>query len=413
MKKLDLTKPEPLLTNTQPVGTNTLTSRASFFQRKLYEVFADSNAITANTQPIDFWYEKIFYGRVNALSRPVHISEGFLKQIVGTPDLFLVNFAADAFQDFMKQMDFIKSRGGLEAKSSLANLTPVKAWTSVNSLYHGMMVSLFEKLKSHITDNRLDGDIKDFRTFTSVFIKFVNVNTPLVPFTRSKLVVSRLANPRSSGLIVELSEESHAVDKVKVESYLQDPNFPLFKETAQRFGFVVDLHAPWRLVADLGSPAMKPYMEAYKITTENLFERYYYTSYKVDLEALKSYIVQFYNSYVSGNRVFVEPEFSYDKTGRVIVINKETIRETTTKKEVEDETSDEFWLRMYTFIRGREDNKAWSQSDFEKVVRNAFLLSKGLDFSKAIQYIDRRTHSPSGSSRKERGFRFINSQRLT
>lgn len=412
MKKPDLTKPEPLLTNTQPVGSNTLTSRASFYQRKLYELFALDNPITQNTQPIDMWYEKLFYGRINSQARAVHVSEGFLRQIPGTPDLFLVNFVADAFQDFREYMDFVKSHGGLEEKSVYANIQPHAAWTSVNSLYHGVMLALFEKFKGYITTNRLDGDIRDFRTFVNVFTKFVDANTPLLPFTRSKLVVSRLADPKSSGLIVELASESHGEDRIKVESFLKDPNFPLFKEAAQRFGFVVDLHAPWRLVADLGSPAMKPYMEAYNLTTENLFQRYYYTSYKIDLEALKSYIVQFYNSYASGKRILVEPEFSYDKTGRVVVLNKETIRETTTQAEVDLETSDEFWLRMYTFIRGREENKAWNQIDFEKVVRDASLFSKGLDFSKAIQYIDRQTRIASGSSRKERGFRFLNSQRL-
>lgn len=410
---MDIFKPEPLLVNTEPVGTNGLTSRATFYQRKLYELVAFESTLIGDTKPIDFWYDKTFYGRINPQSQAVHVSEGFLKQISGTPDLFMLNFAVDAFEDLQAFFKYMSSRDALEPNSVYATIQPVKAWTSVNVLYHDVMTVLYEKFKVFVKSQNKDKRIKDFRTFTNVFIDFVDSITPLISLTRSKLIVSRLADPKSSGLVVELADSSHADDQPKVETYLNDANFPVFKETAQRFGFVVDKHAPWRLVADIGSPAMKPYMDAYDLNVDSLFERYFYTSYELDFQAVKSYIVQFYNSYVTGKRVLMQPEFGFNNTGRVVVRNSEIIREPKTMAEIDQNTSEEFWLRMYGYIRAREENKAWNQAEFEKVIRNSFFYSKGLDINKAVEYIHRRTRLASGSNRKERAFNFINFQRLT
>lgn len=412
--KMDLFRDEPLLRNTTtlPEASNRLTSRATFLQRKLYELNAFNSALLGDTKPIDFWYDKTFYGRINLDSQAIHLSEAFLKQLPGTPDLFLVNFVADAFDDLREFFRFMNSRNGIETRSVYTDLEPVEAWTSMNLRYHNYITAIYEKFKVFVSENKKDRDIKNFETFISVFTEFVDSITPLLTLTRSKLVVSRLADPKSSGLVVEIGDASHADDRPKVETYLNDPNFPVFKETAQRFGFRVDRHAPWRLVADLASPAMRPYMEEYDLTIESLFERYYYTSYEVDLIALKSYILQFYNSYVSGKRVLVEPVFSFDSGGRVIVVNSEIVREPISRLLASQKTSDEFWLRMYTFIRAREENKMWNQLEFEKVVRNAFFFLKGVDKSRAVEYIHRRTRLSSGSPRKERDFIFFGNQRL-
>jgi len=411
--KMDLNKSEPLLVNTNPEATNELTSRASFYQRKLYETVAYNSSLLGDTKPIDFWYEKTFYGRINHKSKSIHLSEAFLKQLSGTPNLFLMNFASDAFEDLREFFSFMNSRGALETKSVYTTLEPVSAWTKFNTFYHIYMDTLYEKFKIFVTTGKKDAKIKNFNTFVQVFTEFVDQITPMLALTRSKMIVSRYTDPRSSGLVVEVADAVHGSDRPKVETYLNDPNFPVFKESAQRFGFVVDKHAPWRLVADLGSPAMTPYLDAYGLTLENLFDKYYYTSFELDLETLKVYIVQFYNSYVTGKRILVEPSFSFNSSGRPIIENKEIIREPQTVAEIDKETSDEFWLRMYLFIRAREENKEWNQSIFEKNVRNSFFYLEGKSMEAAIEYIDRSARSASGSNRKERAFRFFNTQRLT
>ena len=82
----------------KPKGNNKLSSYAIFTQRKFYkeEVFGD-NLPT----PIDLWYEKPFYGRVDTNNIPVYPIESKLKAIdSATGNVFVLDFVADAFKDF-------------------------------------------------------------------------------------------------------------------------------------------------------------------------------------------------------------------------------------------------------------------------------------------------------------------------
>ena len=106
MKKNDSDKPEPLLLNTETVASNQMTSRALFYQRKLYDKVAFSSQDISPNKPIDFWYEKTFYGRKDSSLDTIHLSETRLKQIPvdGPQPLFAVNFVTDAFMGMQEEI---------------------------------------------------------------------------------------------------------------------------------------------------------------------------------------------------------------------------------------------------------------------------------------------------------------------
>lgn len=414
MKKNDLEKQEPLLVNTEPEATNSMTSRALFFQRKLYDKVAFSSPKISPRKPLDFWYEKPFYGRSDVDSRAIHLSERNLKQFpIGTAEpLYGVNFVVDAFMDMRQEISSLRSRGAIKPEGAFAEFELKKAWVSPHQLYHFLMDAvLYQRFKVYINRFDLERDIVDFKTFINVFTQFVDTETPRISFTRSKSILTNKLTPMISGLAIEIDEKSHAEDTPKMEDFIRDPNFPIFKETAMRFGFLLDKHAPWRLIADLGSPAMAPYMENYGVSKEDIIDRYYYKSHLLDLETLKTYIIEFYNSYVTSKPTVVEPKFAVTKCGIKVMTKK--INRTPQEKELLDQfIDDQFWLRMYTFIRAREENKAWNQAFFEKVVRNAVYYSLGKNMETAIEYIDRKCKIPSASPLKERDFSFINTTNL-
>jgi hypothetical protein len=410
--KIDLDRPEPLLLNTEPVGSNQLTSRATFYQRKLYELATFNSGEISDTKPIDFWYEKMFYGRVGTDSRAVHVSEQYLRQVPGTPDIFALNFVVQAYEDLRAFYRFAASRDAIEtSEGPYTNLAPIAGWVNLNSSYHSVMNIMFQKFKAYVLAAKKDSKIRNFESFVAVFVGFVDTATPSLPFTRSKLITSRWVDPKISGLIIDLAAASHGSDSPKVELFLEDQNFPFFKDAAQQFGFVVDRHAPWRIVADLGNPAMQRYMAQYGLTTDKLFKKYYHRSHQEDLAAFQAYLIQFYNSYVSASRVISEPVLEFCK-GRVEIKNKEILRETKSQKDLSTSFSAEYWLRLYAYIRGREENKIWNQPQFEKVVRNAVYLKEGVDIKTSIEYISRITSTESRSPRKERGFHFLSSREL-
>ena len=172
-----------------------------------------------------------------------------------------------------------------------------------------------------------------------------------------------------------------------------------------KYGFLVDKHAPWRIFADIASPAMKPYLEKYNVTEENFFDTYYDKLLYPDLDTLKIYIIQMYNAYVSSKPSFSEPVFSICN-GRTKMRTKKTFREVTTKEILEIQISEETWIRFFTFIKAREQNLGWNQSYFEEIVQKTIDFKQGVDIQTAMRYLERKTKLPLISSKKERNFRF-------
>jgi hypothetical protein len=62
-----------------------------------------------------------------------------------------------------------------------------------------------------------------------------------------------------SGLIIEIAEDDYDDDFNKGYKFL-DENFQLVANIAAQYGFLIDKNIPWRLVADISSPAMQEYM---------------------------------------------------------------------------------------------------------------------------------------------------------
>ena len=414
MIKNDLDKNEPLLVNTFPEAINSMTSRALFFQRKLYDkVTFNSDGLEVN-KPKDLWYEKMFYGRSDVDARAIHLSEVHLKQLQFPSDIpvYCVNFVADAFLKMTQEIQSLNLRNILNPQGAYSQIQPVRGWISPHMAYHTVTsVVLYERFVVYINSFKLEKKITDFETFVNVFVKFVDEEAPQIPFTRSKTVLSNLSSPMTSGLAIEIASASHSDDAPKVSDFLNDPNFPLFNQIAMRYGFAVDRHAPWRLIADIGSPALAPYMEKYGVTKEDVIDRYYYKSHLLDLDALKTYIIEFYNSYVSEKPTTVQPKFMVTREG-IKVGTEKFQRMVMEEGEVDKFFDDQYWLRMYTFIRAREENKSWNQQRFEKIVRNAFYYHKAKGRDVAIEYIDRKCKTPSGAHRKQRGFSFINTVSL-
>lgn len=414
MIKNDLEREEPLLVNTEPEANNFMTSRALFFQRKLYDKVSFSSSYLKMNKPKDLWYEKMLYGRSDIDGRAIHISENNLKQLqVPTQQpLYCVNFVADAFLELSKEIESLNVRKILKQDSDYSRIQPQKAWNSTHQIYHTIMSDvLYTRFTRFINKFKLEKQITGFESFVNVFVKFVDTECPRLPFTRSKSVRSNLSDPTTSGLVIEIASASHSEDKAKVSQFLNDPNFPLFNQIAMRYGFTLDKHAPWRLIADIGSPAMKPYMEKYGVSKENIIGKYYYKTHLLDLEALKSYIIEFYNSYVSEKPEVVQSKFMASKSGIEIKTEKIT-RMVMEKEQVEKVFDEQYWLRMYIFIRAREENKKWNQLQFEKVVRNAFYYHEGFGKDVALEYINSQCKTSSVSNRKQRDYSFINTVSL-
>lgn len=406
MKKIDLNREEPLLINETPEGQNNMSSRASFMQKKLYEKEAFSAAALDKTKPLDIWYEKLLYGRTDQFHNTVIIKQDKLKQIPQPEDTILaLDFVADAFADFADFWAYLGRKNVLEKDSPYAALRLKKGWQDINIHYYEVMDIYYSKFVEYVQNNKKDKTIVDFKSFLDVYVEFLDQQTPFFPILRSSVNSSRFSNPNVSGIVLDLKNENFSDDKMKYNKYLTDPNFAVFKETATKFGFTVDKHAPWRIFADVASPAMKPYLEKYGVTVDNFFEHYYTKLLYPDLDILKLYTIQIYNAYVTSKPSFQKPVFAICN-GRTKLRTETTFRESTSRELVELQIPEETWIRFYVFIKAREQNLGWSQVFFEQVVENSLQFKQALNIRAAMDYIHKQTKIPLISTKKERNFSF-------
>lgn len=373
-----------------PLATNTLNSLGTYFQRENYRtrVYPEGNI----PKPIDLWYEKPLYGKINRSNSSIFISEAFLKQLQSEEAIpvFAANFVADAFNDLKKLFKRAEASGKIASDSQFSNLNPVSGWKNVNTAYHSYMNILYDSfVNSFISQNNREESIKDFDSFLRIFLEYIDTISPIYPISKSSFIRTKMCSSEISGLIVQIKKEDPAIDRNKYEKFILDKNFSFYTNAARQFGFLVDKNAPWRLVADLSSPAMKPYLQKYKLlNVDKLFDDLYYKSHLSDINALKIYIVQFYNSFVS-TRPFIE------KTKTSATIKDETILEKTrriplTEKDAELKLDFKFWNKLYIYMRAKEASIRMTQSEFDNLVTTTNEIEKSFDNSSAMEYVDRQ-----------------------
>ena len=86
-----------------PAGRNGLSSFAMYFQRAMYKEAVYPTNIPA---PLDTWYDKQYYGRVDQQQNTIIPSYDNLAPLTtaARQNLFALNFVAQAFEDFASHM---------------------------------------------------------------------------------------------------------------------------------------------------------------------------------------------------------------------------------------------------------------------------------------------------------------------
>ncbi len=69
------------------------------------------------------------------------------------------------------------------------------------------------------------------------------------------------------GCVLKFHMQTMEMIKQKFDKFIGNPNFKLYSLAASKYGFLVDLNAPWRLVANLNSENMKKYISQYMYYT--------------------------------------------------------------------------------------------------------------------------------------------------
>ena len=234
-------------------GTHT-TLRQNFYQRLRYKNFVDS----LDGKLIDTLYNKktALYGKINLENEVTAYlgSAKTMKEFSGlNPGVYVLNFVHDAFMGFREEYLNLESRSVIDFPPFLKGMVPVRGHESFEEKYGNYITFTAATYVSRLED---DATIQNFRDFITAFKKTAKRETQQFPITKSGFALSRFNEVSTTGLVIELANLSYDVDTKKGE-ILQSPECECYINVANRHGFMIDAHAPWRLYADLENPVMQ------------------------------------------------------------------------------------------------------------------------------------------------------------
>jgi hypothetical protein len=290
-------------------GSNTLGAAEIFVQRKKYQqVHPDSSQSefvgekmdeffsylgtkppVGRPMPINFLSPVEFgYGRYDTNKDCIYPKQFYLKQIGNSSNVFVLNFVADAFEDLIKYIKIEKQLSLVNDDFLTKDLKPARGVQVIERIHSKILDAHYSAVRGMILDEqRYNSTIVDFESFIEHFLNvYGSLALKEYPLSKSSLLHSNKVGPNVSGLCIELSKEAHDKDKPKKQKYLDSPNYSFYTAAAAQFGFLVDKNAPWRLVANVYSPKMRPYIQKYfqtysneGWTAPNLNHSHYYMGY--------------------------------------------------------------------------------------------------------------------------------------
>lgn len=342
----------------------------------------------------------IGYGRLDGSENTVHANEFYLKQIESSKsnNLFCINFVADAFEAFRNYLKVLTYARLKPDQFFTTNWDGVTAWSSPHNFYDGRMNDVYQVfVKGELSLKNKQNLVKNIDDFLKMFLNdFYPTMKNKMPLTKSGLIASKYYNPTSTGMCIEISDDSHSSDSVKLEKFLKNPNFEYYLLSAAKYGFLVDKNAPWRLVANLNSPAMKTYMEKYDLNIENVFDNVYIQTYKYDVQNLKQYVKQMYDSYLEISPTFTEKAPTYDNEKCPPYLQPQTVslpRVPISMPEYESRYDELFWIKIYYRFRLDEINVTQSNFLLTKELEKIENIYNSLDFSQTLDYVNSRIKS--------------------
>jgi len=371
------------------IANGSMESLELFNFRNYWKYMLSKNYVFKDTT--DLWNGKNLYGKVNHKGEVVYLSETNLKEYPseGSDIVLGIDFVVDAFKDLQSHMKKAAIGQLLNLKGELEIRTPraKKGWISEKQLYNKYIETLYDGIVGTWFKNNLrETDIKGLSSFNKSMMEMMTINNGQAILSKSAFIVSKLTPARICGLIVEISMKDHDDDKEKF-TWIKDTNYEFFKASAQNHGFMIDANAPWRLIADINNPVMMKHMDKYGVTPQNLFKKYYYRSYKYDIENLKDILVGFYNTYSHSYPTIIETTTCDGVVGgktKTTMVDRYPVD----LEDVPYTHPDEYWIEMYYYIRLRELGASLDPEHFNRETKKVIQVYKHFGLDKSKDYVN-------------------------
>lgn len=406
-------------------GNNLQNSFLAFENRRYYDTSIvpiskeEVDIESANNTFIDIFINKPYYGRIDhqsdgvitAIDKPQNKSSSitalpfnekkFLKKFRIKEDIYAMNFVVDAFEDMAFYFNRSCQLGSfLSREGPLSLITPEVGWVSASEVYENHIKNIYNLFTKYYNEHEFSFKITNFNDFLKTFIRFLDRNKDNFSILYSSYCMSRYVSPNISGLIVEIAIDDHSDDYIKTSKYLSNRNYEFFKECAKRYGFFVDRNVPWRLIANISSSNLLPYMKKYGLEKmEDVFSKQYIKTYKYDLFLLRETIARTYNSFVTTYPTY--------KTITLNDCNEEVVENNRSSLNFEEFYNNyplEKFLNLYLKLRSNIVRESLSDTRLQQLqlqVKQIF-LSSGIDH--AVMHINNTFNGFSSTLMKKEFF---------
>lgn len=378
-----------LINNDIFFGKNDLDSQDYFYSRMAYSVYAfrDHKEMKKKGVIRDFWFaENMLYGKVNSSFFAIEPKRRVLVPIAGAGDQFTFPFIAAAYAEFEKEIRNGILSGKIGNMPFLRKLKVHKSTESINQAYSGLSNIITNKIVRFLTRTRKADKILNFEEFMVHFSDFMLEHSTKNVITKSSFVMSSYIGLPHSGLSLELADAEYASDIEKVEDFISDPEYAYYLKVAEKYGFYVDKNAPWRLVANLSSRAMKLFIEDSGASgdLQSVLASNFKKAYTDDLGFLKFAAYNAYSTIVSSR-----PDISKtsQENGKLYTFFER--RAPITPDEVDIIYPDERWLELYIRIKNNEKKLDFNEPEIKRIIKNSISLKNLLDTKEAMGYINR------------------------
>jgi hypothetical protein len=376
-------------------GQNALRSTPMYFYRNKYMLESPAWGISVS----DFQFsERMYYGRVDPYMFPVTLASSradngkttvrSLEGSTGKNPVFCVDFVADAFNAMRKK--FTLAMAGKQISSEepyLSSLVPYRSTEGFFTQYSDYKKNLYDSLLLYLGQIKVTNKIRTFNEFYPHFKSFIEHMAPDYPLTKEGFIKSRYCSPYVSGLMIDICDKDPSKDEDKIENILKSPNWTFFKNAATQYGFIIDKNIPWRLVADLGSPAMGHYLNNNDINSDDnlttIFDTYYEKAYETSFDEFIRNILSFYNSFVQKRPRYQDFDDENPEEEVKSIVCKRELRPPI--KENMDVLRDEpHFMYLYLYFRNLEEGNKLPDSTVQRISREISTLMPVIGKSRAL-----------------------------
>lgn len=313
--------------------------------------------------------EKAMYGKVSRSYLPVvHSSINMpIKNFTSVAEQAVsqqaIAFVVDAFEALAMQFKKSVQVGKISGNDPyISNLLVHKSYSPSSVSYYNH----FENFKQGLMKAFVQKDIIDFHSFTNHIERILPIVTRSVPLSTPGFTKSRFNSLTNTGLSVEIADASYQNDQNKISQFAMSKNWEFYLNACNSYGFMIDMNAPWRLVADLDSEAMKGYARNYGFqTTSSILSLGFNTTHNSFFQGLPQMLLSLYNEMVPTHQI-IESECGPQ------VVETERL----TLEALREKFDDRFFLDFYMNLRFTEEEKKVSAPAMAKTKRECHQIAK-------------------------------------